>query len=82
MQFHLSLFLLQLLVRRRSQNDPAISGNVSECSINTMILFFSLHIKFESPLVTLSKAVFCWEGSAGGAGCGVTMLKPAVTFGT
>lgn len=46
MQLHLSLILLQLLVRRRSRTDPAISGNTVECIIYIYIyVVFYIYIK-------------------------------------
>lgn len=52
MRFHLSLFLLQLLVRRRSRIDPAISGNTGECK---MFFFFFLVRNIQKTLDYLIK---------------------------
>lgn len=79
MQLHLSLILLKLLVRRRSRIDPAVSGNAGEDTTNMILLQVE---NTSGAFATLSKAVFCWQGSAGGAGWGATMFRPALTFGT
>lgn len=62
MSFHLSLFLLQLLVRRRSRIDPAISGNTGRYIINTIIINWFLVYKIQKTLDYLIKGCLLLGG--------------------